>query len=154
VGLLSIGAEQGKGDRLRRDADDALRGAVPDYVGNVEGNDVPLGGPADVVVTDGFTGNVLLKGIEGAFALAGGVAPDSVAPRAAALLGVRGQVVVCHGAATGGDIASGIAFAARLHRTRAPAEFAPVPRLGLAEDDNNSPPDPARSRAALTWRRG
>ncbi len=154
VGLLSIGAEQGKGDRLRRDADDALRAALPDYVGNVEGNDVPLGGPADVVVTDGFTGNVLLKGIEGAFALAGGVVPDSVAPRAAALLGVRGQVVVCHGAATGGDIASGIAFAARLHRTRAPAEFAPVPRPGLARDDDNSPPDPAHSRPALTWRRG
>ncbi|HEY2670944.1 MAG TPA: phosphate acyltransferase PlsX [Rugosimonospora sp.] len=155
VGLLSIGAEHGKGDRLRRLADDALRNALPQYVGNVEGNDVPLGGRADVVVTDGFTGNVLLKGIEGAFLLAGGVASDSVAPRGAALLGVRGQVVVCHGAATGADIASGIAFAARLHRTRAAAEFAWVPRLGLAGDDNNAPPPgPARSRAALTWKKG
>jgi glycerol-3-phosphate acyltransferase PlsX len=137
VGLLSIGAEQGKGDRLRRIADDALRRALPDYVGNVEGNDVPLGGRADVVVTDGFTGNVLLKGIEGAFALAGGVAADSAVPRGAALLGVRGLVVVCHGAATGADIASGIAFAARLHRTRVPAEFAWVPRSSdMGEDDN------------------
>ncbi|GAA5182057.1 hypothetical protein GCM10023322_18140 [Rugosimonospora acidiphila] len=151
VGLLSIGAEQGKGDRLRRIADDALRVALPEYIGNVEGNDVPLGGRADVVVTDGFTGNVLLKGIEGAYALAGGAALGSAAPRAAALLGVRGLVVVCHGAATGEDIASGIAFAARLHRTRVPAEFAWVPRLST---DTAPSPGSARSRAALTWKRG
>ena len=83
----------------------------------VEGGEVPLGGPADVVVTDGFTGNVLLKGVEGAFALAGGVAPPQRVPRAAALLGVGGTVVVCHGAATGTDLASGIALAVRLHQT-------------------------------------
>jgi glycerol-3-phosphate acyltransferase PlsX len=123
VGLLSIGSEPGKGDRARRTADEALRGAQPGYVGLVEGGDVPLGGPADVVLTDGFTGNVLLKGIEGAFALAGGVAPHSAVPRAAALLGIGGIVVVCHGAATAADLASGIALAARLHR---PARHRPV----------------------------
>jgi glycerol-3-phosphate acyltransferase PlsX len=117
LGLLSIGSEPGKGDRARRAADEALRSAQPTYVGPVEGGDVPLGGPADVVVTDGFTGNVLLKGVEGAFALAGGVAPHQSVPRAAALLGVGGTVVVCHGAATAADIASGIALAARLHQT-------------------------------------
>ncbi len=117
LGLLSIGTEPGKGDRVRRAADEALRAAYPDYVGLVEGGDVPLGGPADVVVTDGFTGNVLLKGVEGAFALAGGVAPHQAVPRAAALLGVAGTVVVCHGAAGAADLASGIALAARLHRT-------------------------------------
>ncbi len=117
VGLLSIGTETGKGDRVRRAADEALRAAQPGYVGLVEGGDVPLGGVADVVVTDGFTGNVLLKGIEGAFALAGGVAPPQQVPRAAALLGVGGTVVVCHGAAGGADVASGIALAVRLHRT-------------------------------------
>jgi glycerol-3-phosphate acyltransferase PlsX len=117
IGLLSIGAEPGKGDRARRAADEALRAGQPGYVGTVEGGDVPLGGPADVVVTDGFTGNVLLKGIEGAFALAGGVAPPRQVPRAAALLGVAGTVVVCHGAATGADLASGIALAVRLHQT-------------------------------------
>jgi glycerol-3-phosphate acyltransferase PlsX len=116
VGLLSIGTEPGKGDRARRAADEALRSAQPGYVGAVEGGDVPLGGPADVVVTDGFTGNVLLKGIEGAFALAGGVAPPHRVPRAAALLGVAGTVVVCHGAASGTDLASGIALATRLCR--------------------------------------
>jgi glycerol-3-phosphate acyltransferase PlsX len=144
IGLLSIGAERGKGDRLRRAADAALRHALPDYVGNVEGHDVPLGGRADVVVTDGFTGNVLLKGIEGAFALAGGVAADHV-PQAAALLGVRGLVVVCHGAATGADIASGIALAARLHRTRVPAEFASVPLIDTAERGRRSATEPANA---------
>jgi len=121
IGLLSVGAEEGKGDRTRRAAGDTMRRTVPGYVGNVEGHDVPLGGPADVVVTDGFTGNVLLKGIEGGFALAGGVAATSDAPRAAALLGVNGLVVVCHGAATGADVASGILLAARLHRSRVPS---------------------------------
>jgi glycerol-3-phosphate acyltransferase PlsX len=115
LGLLSIGAEPGKGDRARRAADEALRSTQRSYVGLVEGGDVPLGGPADVVVTDGFTGNVLLKGIEGAFELAGGVAPHQAVPRAAALLGVGGTVVVCHGAASAADIASGIALAARLY---------------------------------------
>lgn len=120
VGLLTIGTEAGKGDRARRVADGALRTGGLHYVGNVEGHDVPLGGPADVVVTDGFTGNVLLKGIEGAYALAGGRLSAGEASRAAVLLGVRGTVVVCHGAAGGADIASGIALAARLHRTPAP----------------------------------
>jgi glycerol-3-phosphate acyltransferase PlsX len=72
------------------------------------------------VVTDGFTGNVLLKGIEGAYALAAGhghaSGPELSVPRAAALLGVAGAVVVCHGAATGPDVASGIALAATLWR--------------------------------------
>jgi glycerol-3-phosphate acyltransferase PlsX len=116
IGLLNIGVEVGKGDRPRRAADATLRGAtLPDntrYVGNVEGHELTLGSRADVVVTDGFTGNVLLKGIEGAYALAGGAV--GAYPRAAALLGVAGTVVVCHGAAEGADVASGILLAARL----------------------------------------
>jgi glycerol-3-phosphate acyltransferase PlsX len=118
VGLLTIGTEQEKGDRVRRAAGEALRAKLPGFVGNVEGHDVPLGGRADVVVTDGFTGNVLLKGIEGAFELAGGVVAPGAVARAAGLLGVPGTVVVCHGAAGAADVASGIALAARLHRTR------------------------------------
>ncbi|WP_026185042.1 fatty acid synthesis plsX protein [Salinispora vitiensis] len=123
VGLLSIGTEPGKGDRARRLADPALA-TVPlpcaaRYVGLVEGYDVASGARADVVVTDGFTGNVLLKAIEGAYALTGGPAAGGRAPRAAALLGVAGTVVVCHGAAHGGDIASGIALAAHLARREA-----------------------------------
>ncbi|WP_422774867.1 phosphate acyltransferase PlsX [Plantactinospora sp. WMMC1484] len=122
VGLLSIGTESGKGDRTRRAADPALAGqALPAdarYVGLVEGYDVAFGSRADVVVTDGFTGNILLKGIEGAYAMAGGPPAGGGAPRAAVLLGVAGAVVVCHGAARDDDVASGIALAAHLHRRR------------------------------------
>jgi glycerol-3-phosphate acyltransferase PlsX len=117
VGLLSIGIEPGKGDRARRAAEPLLAAltlpADGRFIGLVEGQEVCLGHRADVVVTDGFTGNVLLKGIEGAYAMAGGRSP---APRAAALLGVPGIAVVCHGAATGHDVASGIDLAVSLHR--------------------------------------
>jgi glycerol-3-phosphate acyltransferase PlsX len=127
VGLLSIGAEAGKGDRVRRAADARLRAltlpAGARYVGNVEGYDVSSGDRADVVATDGFTGNVLLKGIEGAYALAGGKMSAESAPRAAALLGVGGTVVVCHGSAEAADVASGIALAAQLFRTDAVARI-------------------------------
>ncbi|UWP84109.1 phosphate acyltransferase PlsX [Dactylosporangium fulvum] len=127
VGLLSIGSEPGKGDRLRRAVSIALSDiplpAGGRYVGLVQGHDVPQGGPADVVVTDGFTGNVLLKGIEGA--LRGTRGHEA----AAVLLGVVGDVVVCHGSATGADIADGITLAARLHRDRI------IPAVaGLADD--------------------
>jgi glycerol-3-phosphate acyltransferase PlsX len=121
VGLLSTGAESGKGDPARRAADVALAAQpLPDgaeYVGQVEGHDVSLGSRADVVVTDGFTGNVLLKGVEGAYLRAGAQVSVSLVPRGAVLLGVSGIVVICHGAATGADLASGIALAANLYRT-------------------------------------
>jgi glycerol-3-phosphate acyltransferase PlsX len=120
VGLLSVGTEAGKGDRVRRVAAPALANqALPGgarYVGLVEGYDVSVGERADVIVTDGFTGNVLLKAIEGAYAMAGGPPRRGGAPRAAALLGVAGTVVVCHGAARDDDVASGIALAAHLSR--------------------------------------
>jgi glycerol-3-phosphate acyltransferase PlsX len=136
VGLLSNGTEPDKGDRARRAAAEALAARVvlpgdATYVGPVEGYDVPVGGPADVIVTDGFTGNVLLKGIEGAYALAGGDEQPTVA-RAAALLGVPGTVVLCHGRASGADVASGIALAARLHRTGVAARVAHAVPLAAA----------------------
>jgi glycerol-3-phosphate acyltransferase PlsX len=126
VGLLTIGTERGKGDRLRRALPSILnRLTLPAgarYVGLVEGNDVVLGAAADVVVTDGFTGNILLKGLETAYALIGAPGPpELVPPRAAILLGVHGIVVVCHGAAEGSDLAAGIALAADLHRRAAVA---------------------------------
>lgn len=64
VGLLSIGAEPGKGNRLTRRAEILLRGLPLRFHGPVEGGDV-LTGVADVIVTDGFTGNVVLKNVEG-----------------------------------------------------------------------------------------
>jgi phosphate acyltransferase len=119
VGLLTIGTEPGKGDRLRRAAADVLAAtplpAGATYAGLVEGHDVVRGAAADVVVTDGFTGNVLLKGLETAYAEIGRPGRD-VPPRAAVLLGVDGTVVVCHGAAAPPDLAAGIGLAADLHR--------------------------------------
>ncbi|MCB0972115.1 MAG: phosphate acyltransferase PlsX, partial [Acidimicrobiales bacterium] len=65
VGLLSIGEEPGKGDSLRKEAFALLAEAKGiDFVGNVEGRDL-MKKTADVVVTDGFTGNVALKTLEG-----------------------------------------------------------------------------------------
>lgn len=65
VGLLSIGEEPGKGDTLRKQAYELLSAAEGiDFIGNVEGRDLMLK-TADVIVTDGFTGNVALKTLEG-----------------------------------------------------------------------------------------
>ncbi len=66
VGLLSIGEEPGKGDTLRKEAYELLGAASHlNFVGNVEGRDV-MSSDLDVCVTDGFTGNVVLKTLEGA----------------------------------------------------------------------------------------
>jgi glycerol-3-phosphate acyltransferase PlsX len=64
VGLLSVGSEESKGNELTRDAHQLLKGAPIDFVGNVEGRDV-YAGEADVIVCDGFTGNITLKISEG-----------------------------------------------------------------------------------------
>jgi glycerol-3-phosphate acyltransferase PlsX len=65
VGLLSIGEEPGKGDTLRKEAYELLRVASGiNFIGNVEGRDL-MTDDVDVVVTDGFTGNVVLKTLEG-----------------------------------------------------------------------------------------
>jgi phosphate acyltransferase len=120
VGLLTIGTERGKGDRLRRSMPallgDARLPAGAHWTGLVEGGDVVIGSGADVVVTDGFTGNILLKGLEMAYARTAPPREGDIPPRAATLLGVSGTVVVCHGAASGPDLAAGIALAADLHR--------------------------------------
>lgn len=68
VGLLNVGTEDTKGDELRHQAFALLKSAADEgricFVGNIEGTDV-FSGRVDVVVTDGFTGNVLLKTTEG-----------------------------------------------------------------------------------------
>ncbi|HEX2772587.1 MAG TPA: phosphate acyltransferase PlsX [Micromonosporaceae bacterium] len=141
VGLLSVGTESGKGDRARRAADPVLaRCPLPAggrYLGLVEGYELATGDHVDVVVTDGFTGNVLLKGIEAAYAMAGGPPAGSGTPRAATLLGVAGTVVVCHGAALADDLASGIALAAHLHRRAAAAAISAL----LADQPGALPSD-------------
>jgi glycerol-3-phosphate acyltransferase PlsX len=64
VGLLSVGEEESKGNDLTREAHQLLKAAPVRFVGNVEGRDV-YAGHADVIVCDGFTGNVTLKISEG-----------------------------------------------------------------------------------------
>ena len=64
VGLLSVGEEESKGNELTREAHQLLKSAPVQFVGNVEGRDV-YAGEADVIVCDGFTGNVTLKISEG-----------------------------------------------------------------------------------------
>jgi phosphate acyltransferase len=64
VGLLNIGTEEKKGNELTKHAFELLKTANINFVGNVEARDL-LDGVADVVVTDGFTGNMVLKTVEG-----------------------------------------------------------------------------------------
>ena len=64
IGLLSVGEEEGKGNELTREAHQLLKAAAINFVGNVEGRDV-YAGETDVIVCDGFTGNVTLKISEG-----------------------------------------------------------------------------------------
>jgi glycerol-3-phosphate acyltransferase PlsX len=138
VGLLSIGEEPGKGDELRKAAYPLLA-EVPGFVGNVEGRDFMHAGTADVVVTDGFTGNVALKSLEGALrSLATLVfrvfesspeakaAGDVVMPMlleaaeaydpdltgGAVLLGVNGVCVISHGASSETAIVKAMGVAA------------------------------------------
>jgi phosphate acyltransferase len=65
VGLLSIGEEEGKGNELVRDTHDRLKKTPLNFVGNIEGKDV-FAGNVDVIVCDGFIGNIALKISEGA----------------------------------------------------------------------------------------
>ncbi|PWF20552.1 phosphate acyltransferase PlsX [Lactobacillus johnsonii] len=64
VALLNNGAEDDKGDPLHQEAYKLLKATNLNFIGNVEGNDL-MEGKADVIVTDGFTGNATLKAIEG-----------------------------------------------------------------------------------------
>ncbi|MBW8485490.1 phosphate acyltransferase PlsX [Actinomadura parmotrematis] len=139
VGLLSIGSEPGKGNRLAREAAELIAAAAPAaglrFAGGVEGHDV-LTGAVDVLVTDGFTGNVVLKNVEGTVrtvlamvARAGGAHPArlrEVARRycpethgGAALLGLAGTVVVAHGSSDAATIARACVVARDLAGTPA-----------------------------------
>lgn len=123
VGLLNVGEEPGKGNDLAKEAHRLLEESEVRFVGNIEGRDI-AGGTADVLVTDGFTGNIVLKTVEGVAreilgmvrsAMTGGVLSrlaagvlrprllgvrDTVDPEnygGSFLLGVRGSVVIGHG---------------------------------------------------------
>lgn len=134
VGLLTIGEEEGKGNDLVKETFPLLRAEVPGFQGAVEGRDVPAGA-VDVVVCDGFVGNVLIKTMEGTAKAMMGLLKQSLmaswrhrlpalllrGPFArlrkkmsydeyggAPLVGVRGSVIVCHGASNGKAIANAL----------------------------------------------
>lgn len=141
VGLLTIGSETEKGNKVTRRAHELLA-TTPglDFAGNVEGHDL-LTGKVNVIVTDGFTGNVALKTMEGSvrYTLAelreaisasrparlGAVLQRGALRRlarrldpeqygGAVLLGLNGTVVIAHGASKAPAIASACALAASL----------------------------------------
>jgi glycerol-3-phosphate acyltransferase PlsX len=138
VGLLSTGAEATKGNTLTREAHRLLKGTAVNFIGNVEAHDV-YSGLADVMVCDGFTGNVALKVSEGLaemivdllgdeFAPLRGGAGSLAARRAfrrfqrkidyseyggAPLLGVAGLAVVGHGRSSAKAVRNAVAMAHR-----------------------------------------
>lgn len=137
VGLLNIGEEPGKGSQLTIDAYRSISAALPGFAGNVEGREI-LDGRHDVIVTDGFTGNVALKLLEGtsrvllgqikdvmtatplrkaaASVLAPGLRslkkrldPDTYG--GAPLLGVKGICIIGHGSSGASAVTSAIGVA-------------------------------------------
>ena len=136
VGLLSIGEEPEKGNAVVKEAHQLLR-AEPGlaFLGNVEGRDIPGGacdrGPIDVVVCDGFVGNVVLKFYEalapslmGVFARALGAERDALASAfkeldyseygGAPLLGVKGVSIISHGQSSPRAIKNAVKVAVRV----------------------------------------
>jgi len=130
VALLSIGEEDTKGTPLVKETNALLR-VTPGlaFVGNVEGRDLIGGDAADVIVTDGFTGNVALKALEGALrylvgAVAAALPAESLAPLlplaadmdpdntgGAMLLGVDGVCIISHGSSTARAIVNAVRVA-------------------------------------------
>jgi phosphate acyltransferase len=139
VGLLSIGEEETKGNELTREAHRLLKSAPVNFIGNVEGREI-YSGTADVIVCDGFTGNIVLKTSEGLVEAVEALLADELqgtfssqmgyllSRRAfrrfrrrvdyseyggAPLLGVAGLAIVCHGRSSPKAIRNAIAMAYR-----------------------------------------
>lgn len=86
VGLLSTGEEEDKGNTLTQEVTPLLKASALNFIGNIEGKDITAG-LADVIVTDGFTGNVYLKGAEGVARLIQKILEQEIRARPLALLG-------------------------------------------------------------------
>ena len=139
VGLLSIGEEANKGNELTREAHQLLKRSSVNFIGNVEGREI-YSGVADVIVCDGFTGNIVLKTSEGLVETVESLLGDELqgtfssqvgsllSRRAfrrfrrrldyseyggAVLLGVAGLAVVCHGRSSAKAVRNAIAMAYR-----------------------------------------
>jgi len=123
VGLLSVGEEESKGNTVTKETLGLLRGSRMNFVGNVEGRDI-FNGNADVIVSDGFTGNVSLKAIESVAEMLAVLLRQEIKSSLPArlgylfsrgafarfkkkidyaeyggmpLLGVKGSAIICHG---------------------------------------------------------
>ncbi|PYO06485.1 MAG: phosphate acyltransferase PlsX [Gemmatimonadetes bacterium] len=139
IGLLSIGEEPEKGNAVVKEAHLLFRKAGFNFHGNLEGRDLPAGaserGPFDVVICDGFVGNVVLKFYEAVAPLIVRVLSehpginaedvkvalkgfDSTAYGGAPLLGVRGVSIICHGNSPPRAIKNAIKVAVRAVETR------------------------------------
>jgi glycerol-3-phosphate acyltransferase PlsX len=125
VGLLSIGEEATKGNELTRESHQLLKASLPSFIGNVEARDV-YRGHADVIVCDGFTGNVALKISEGLVEviarLVGEELSNTIADYAeyggAPLLGVNGIAIVGHGRSSAKAVCNGVGLAYRFAAER------------------------------------
>jgi len=142
VGLLSIGEEEGKGNELTREAFKLLKQLPINFVGNVEGRDL-YNGTVEVIVCDGFVGNVALKVSEGVISAVREMLKDSLNATitrqagallargafndfkkrldyseygGAPLLGVKGVSIVCHGSSNANAIKNAIRVAAEFAR--------------------------------------
>lgn len=140
VGLLSNGEEENKGTRVVKEAHQLLKKSGLNFIGNIEGFDVPRG-KVDVIVTDGFTGNVMIKLAESlsesiflSLKQALGASPVARATKmlwgppirsvvrqwdystigGAPLLGVNGNIVMAHGDSSAADIKDGIRLARQM----------------------------------------
>jgi phosphate acyltransferase len=138
VGLLSIGEEEHKGNTLTRDATPLLKALSLNFIGNVEGRDL-YSGHADVIVCDGFVGNVALKVSEGLSEMIRSMLREALAETVtrkigyalsrsaykdfkkridyaeyggAPLLGVKGVCIICHGRSDSNAIKNAIRVAA------------------------------------------
>jgi glycerol-3-phosphate acyltransferase PlsX len=144
IGLLSIGHEETKGNELTRDAHRLLKAAPVNFIGNVEARDV-YSGNADVIVCDGFTGNIALKTSEGLVELVEGLLSEELSSTitdrvgtlftrralrhfrmrvdysefgGAPLLGVSGVTIVGHGRSSAKAIRNAVAMAYRFASTQ------------------------------------
>ncbi len=163
VALLNIGEEEGKGNALTQETYELLKASSLNFIGNVEGREVPFG-TADVIVTDGFTGNVVVKTMEGMADYVMGEIRSAIKSRpwyvaagalllpafgkvrkktdyreygAGPLLGTNGLVFIGHGRSDAKAISSALRVAAESARS------------GMLEAIRQTVPPKARTAAAL-----
>ncbi len=144
VGILSVGEEESKGNTMTKEVVRLLRGTSMNFIGNVEGRDI-FNGNADVVVSDGFTGNVSLKAIESVAEMLGVMLRQEIRASLPArigylfvrgafrrfrkridyaeyggmpLLGVRGSAIICHGRSSAKAIKNAVRVAGEVIESR------------------------------------